>query len=206
MDNIFSVLGISYAALFPLVNPIGAIPVFCTLTADYSKEHRRKTAMKTAIFVFAVLIVFYYIGEFLLEFFGISLGVLKIAGGLIVAHTAWEILNTKNKLTNEEQNEVKTKEDISFTPMALPLLSGPGSIGVAIGMSIKDYSLIYTVGTSMGILLIAVTVYIALLSSTSLYKILGKTGVGVLNKIMGFFILAIAVQLVTNGISMLFIS
>jgi multiple antibiotic resistance protein len=204
MENFFSVLGISYIALFPLVNPIGAIPVFCSLTAEATPEHRRKTALKTSICVFAVLIVFYYIGEFLLEFFGLSLGVLKIAGGLIVAHSAWEMLTTKTKLTSEEHSEVKMKEDISFTPMALPLLSGPGAIGVAIGMSIQGYSLYYTIGTSCGILLISITVYIALLLSIPLYKILGKTGVGVLNKIMGFFILAIAVQLVMNGIMMLF--
>ncbi len=204
MDELFSVVGISYISLFPLVNPIGAIPVFCSLTSDDTQHQRRKIALKTAIYVFAILIVFYLIGEFLLEFFGISLGILKIAGGLIVAHSAWEMLTTKSKLTSEEHSEIKTKEDISFTPMALPLLSGPGSIGVVIGMSIVGYSIPYTIGTSIGILLISITVYIALLLSIPLFRILGKTGVGVLNKIMGFFILAIAVQLVVHGIMMIY--
>jgi multiple antibiotic resistance protein len=203
MDNFFSALGISFVALFPLVNPVGAIPVFCTLTSDSTSPERRKTALKTAISVALILLVFYFVGEFLLEFFGISLGVLKIAGGLIVAHAAWEMVTSKSKLSDEEHTEVKTKEDISFTPMALPLLSGPGAIGVAIGMSIDGYKFDYTLGTSAGILLMALVVYIALLLSIPMYKVLGKTGVGVLNKIMGFFILAIAVQLIVNGISML---
>ncbi|MFA5404235.1 MAG: MarC family protein [Ignavibacteria bacterium] len=204
MEYIFSTLFIAFIALFPLVNPIGAIPVFCSLTSDLSIEQRKKIALKTAINVFIILLVFYFIGEFLLEFFGISLGVLKIAGGLIVANTAWELVTGKNKLTTEEKNEVKSKEDISFTPMALPLLSGPGAIGVAIGLSIKENQIIYTLGRGAGIFLIGVSVYIALLLSLPLFKLLGKTGVGILNRIMGFFILAIGVQLVVNGIIMLF--
>jgi multiple antibiotic resistance protein len=204
MENFISSLVLAFAALFPLVNPVGAIPVFCSLTSESSDMQRKKTALKTAFNVFFILLIFYFIGEFLLEFFGISLGVLKIAGGLIVAHTAWEMVTGKNKLSTDENNEVQQKDDISFTPMALPLLSGPGSIGVVIGLSIQGTEIGHTFGISIGILLMAVVVYIALLLSLPLYKLLGKTGVGVLNRVMGFFILAIAVQLVVNGIFMLF--
>jgi multiple antibiotic resistance protein len=203
MENFFSALALAFVALFPLVNPVGAIPVFCTLTADSTSEQRKKAALKTALNVLFILLIFYFVGEFLLDFFGISLGVLKIAGGLIVAHTAWEMVTSKTKLTNEEHTEMQTKEDISFTPMALPLLSGPGSIGAAIGLSIPGYQFDYTGGISAGILLTAITVYVALMLSLPLLKLLGKTGVGVLNKIMGFFILAIAVQLIVNGVLML---
>jgi multiple antibiotic resistance protein len=203
MDNFLSALVLAFAALFPLVNPVGAIPVFCTLTANSSNEQRKKTALKTAVNVFFILLIFYFIGEFLLEFFGISMGVLKIAGGLIVAHTAWEMVTSKSKISEEEHDEIQQKEDISFTPMALPLLSGPGSIGVAIGLSIQGNEIGHTFGISAGILLMAISVYIALLLSLPLYKLLGKSGVGVLNRIMGFFILAIGVQLVVNGILML---
>lgn len=204
MDIYISALVLAFLALFPLVNPVGAIPVFCSLTSGSTVEHRKKMALKTAISVFFILLVFYFIGEFLLDFFGISLGVLKIAGGLVVASTAWEMVTGRNKLSNEENNEIQNKVDISFTPMALPLLSGPGSIGVVIGLSIKGYDVGYAVGICIGILLMAITVYILLLLSLPLFKTLGKTGVGVLNRIMGFFILAIAVQLVVNGIMMLF--
>jgi len=204
MEIFLGVLFLAYMALFPLVNPVGAIPVFCSLTANSTNEQRKKAALKTAINVFFILLVFYLIGEFLLDFFGISLGVLKIAGGFIVANTAWELVTGKKKLSTEEQNEVQTKNDISFTPMALPLLSGPGSIGVAIGLSIPGSQIDYTFAIIAGILLIAITVYISLMLSLPLFKLLGKTGVGVLNRIMGFFILAIAVQLIVNGIFMLF--
>jgi len=204
MENFLTALGLSFVALIPLINPVGAIPVFCTLTAETSPAQRKKTAFKTSLNVLIILLVFYFVGEFLLEFFGISLGVLKIAGGLIVAHTAWEMLTGNKKLSEDENNEVKEKEDISFAPMALPLLSGPGAIGVVIGLSIQGTQIDYTIGIAIGILMAAVTVYIALLLSIPLFKLLGKTGIGVLNKIMGFFILAIAVQLIVNGILMLF--
>lgn len=199
MDNLFVTIGIAFVSLFPVLNPLGAIPVFCTLTADNTDDYRRKMARKTAINVFFILTVFFFLGELLLELFGISLGVLKIAGGLIVAHTAWEMVAGKRKLSNEENAEVETKDDISFTPMALPLLSGPGSIGVVIGLSSEQNHLIFFSGSVIGIFLIAVTVFVALILSMPLFKLLGKTGVGVLNRIMGFFILAIAVQLVVNG-------
>ena len=201
MDNIFITIGIAFASLFPVINPLGAIPVFCSLTSDNTDEYRKKMALKTSINVFFILIVFFFIGELLLDFFGISLGVLKIAGGLIVAHTAWEMVSGHHKLSHEENTEVETKEDISFTPMALPLLSGPGAIGVVIGLSYTNQNhLIFYSGTSIGILLIAISAFISLRLSMPLFKLLGKTGVGVLNRIMGFFILAIAVQLVFNGI------
>ncbi len=204
MENFFSAAGLTFAVLFPLVDPVGAIPVFCSLTGDSSASYRKKTALKTTLNVFIVLLAFYFVGEFILEFFGISLGVLKIAGGIIVAHTAWEMLNSKEKLTGDENKEVAAKEDISFTPMALPLLSGPGAIGAAIGLSIQGSQNYHTLGVSVGILLTSLSVLASLLLSFPLMKLLGKTGIGVLNKIMGFFILAIAVNLVASGIMMIY--
>jgi multiple antibiotic resistance protein len=204
MESFLSAVALAFITLFPIVDPPGAIPVFCTLTADSTSEVRRRTAFKTALNVLIILLVFYFVGEFILEFFGISLGVLKIAGGIVVAHTAWDMLTSKDKITPEDTQEMQTKEDISFTPMALPLLSGPGAIGAAIGLSIPGTQILYTLGISTGIILAAVTVYIALMLSIPILRILGKTGIDILKRIMGFFILAIAVQLTVSGIIMVF--
>jgi multiple antibiotic resistance protein len=204
MESFLSAVALAFVTLFPIVDPPGAIPVFCTLTADSTSEVRRRTAFKTALNVLIILLVFYFVGEFILEFFGISLGVLKIAGGIVVAHTAWDMLTSKDKITSEDTQEMQLKEDISFTPMALPLLSGPGAIGAAIGLSIPGTQILYTLGISTGIILAAVTVYIALMLSIPILRILGKTGIDILKRIMGFFILAIAVQLTFSGIIMVF--
>jgi len=202
MEVLIQSATIAFITLFPLVNPVGGVPLFCTLTANSDEQYRKQMALKTAISVAAILIVFLFIGKLLLEFFGINIAVLKVAGGLIVAHTAWEMVTNKSKLSTDETNELNDKQDISFTPMAMPVLSGPGSIGAAIGLtsakSITSFD--YYLGFSVGILLIGIIVYILLLLSTKLFKIMGNTGIGVLSRVMGFFILAIAVQLIYEGI------
>ena len=126
----------TFLALFPIVNPLGGVPLFFSLTADYSPQERRRTALKTALDVIAILVIFMLFGRFVLNFFGISLPVLKIAGGLIVANTAWGMVTGSSRVTTEERSEAMTKEDISLTPMAMPMLSGPGSIGVVMGLSL----------------------------------------------------------------------
>lgn len=198
--NFIATIGMAFATLFPLVNPVGAIPVFTSLTSSGTDEYRKCMARKTALNVFIVLVVFFLIGELLLRFFGISLPVLKIAGGLIVAHTAWEMVTSKKKLSTEEKSEAEAKEDISFSPMALPLLSGPGSMSAVIGLSDGNFTILDDGGIVIGIFLIAVACFAALSLSNPIFKWLGETGVGILNKIMGFFILAIAVQMIMNGV------
>lgn len=204
MESFFTAIVLAFVSLFPIVDPPGAIPVFCSLTENLNVKHRNITALKTSLNVFFVLLVFYLIGEFILDFFGISIGVLRIAGGIVVMNTAWDMLSSKEKISDEVHAESRTKSDISFAPMALPLLSGPGAIGAVIGLSLQGYEAGYTFGIGTGIFLIAVTVYIALLLSIPLMKVLGVTGLEILKKIMGFFILAIAVQLIVNGIIMAF--
>lgn len=199
-NNILSSALLAFVTLFPLVNPVGAIPVFTSLTSSGTNEYKKSMARKTALNVFIVLIVFFFVGELLLRFFGISLQVLKIAGGLIVAHTAWEMVTSKRKLSSEEKSEAEAKEDISFSPMALPLLSGPGSMSAVIGLSDGNFTFLDDGGIILGIFLIAVVCFVALNLSLPIFKWLGETGVGILNKIMGFFILAIAVQMTMNGI------
>ena len=113
----------TFLALFPIVNPLGGIPMFFSLTADLSQPERRRTALKTGLYVIAILIVFMLFGRFVLHFFGISLPVLKIAGGLIVANTAWGMVTGSSRMTMAESSEALTKEDISLTPMAMPMLS-----------------------------------------------------------------------------------
>ena len=202
MEHFLQAIPMAFLALFPLVNPVGAVPLFCTLTSDGTNEYRKKMAFKTSLNVVIILIVFLLIGKLLLEFFGISLPVLKIAGGLIVAHTAWEMVTSKNKLTKEESSELDDKEDISFTPMAMPMLSGPGSIGIVIGLTSANSvsSISYYLGFSVGIILLGIIVYILLIISLRLFKLLGTTGIGVMSRIMGFFILAIAVEIIYQGL------
>ena len=190
----------TFLALFPITNPIGAVPIFYSLTEAETAKSRRRQARQTALNVFWVLAIFLLAGRLILEFFGISLGVLRIAGGLLVAHTAWEMVTSRQRLTMREQGEAVDKEDISFTPMAVPLISGPGAIGVVIGLVDKASHWLDYLERLVGIALLGVILYLCLALGEPLIKALGHNGMGALNRVMGFFILAIAVQLIAIGV------
>jgi MarC family membrane protein len=190
----------TFLALFPIVNPFGAIPIFFTLTGDFPPAERKQTALKTAIYVIIILVVFLFFGRFVLILFGISLPVLRIAGGLIVANTAWSMVTGNSRMTPAESNEASTKEDISLTPMAMPMLSGPGSIGVVMGLS-ADAGTVSYLGIVLGIVALGLVVYLFLRLGGPLVKRLGPGAAGAINRIFGFLLLAIAVQLVCDGIA-----
>jgi multiple antibiotic resistance protein len=189
----------TFLALIPIANPIGAVPIFYSLTSSDTPLYRSRQARQVAINVVFVLAIFLLGGRFILEFFGISLGVLRIAGGLMIGHTAWEMVTVRQRLSVSESTEAQDKDDISFTPMAVPLVSGPGAIGVVIGLSARaDHWLDY-VGCLVGIMLLGISLYICLVLGEPLSKALGKNGIGAFNRVLGFFILAIAVQFVADG-------
>jgi multiple antibiotic resistance protein len=199
IHDLFAFAGIAFTLLFPLINPIGGVPAFSGLTANDTPEFRRLQARKTAINVTIILLTFLFIGQLLLELFGISIGVLRIAGGLIVASTAWEMVTGKIN-SSHSGGPAAQNTDISFMPMAMPILSGPGSIGAVIGLSSSALDLDDYVGFVIGILLLGLVTYLFLILSLPLMRKLGKNGISVLTKMMGFFILAIAVNLVYVGI------
>ncbi len=191
----------TFLALFPIVNPIGGIPLFFSLTSNFTREERNRTARRTALYVIAILVTFMLFGRFVLGFFGISLPVLKIAGGLIVANTAWGMVTASSRMTTEESSEALTKEDISLTPMAMPMLSGPGSIGVVMGLAAHANGFLAYMGMMIGIVLVGFTVYLFLRLGGPMVKRLGPSSMGAITRIFGFLILAIAVQLVWDGVA-----
>ena len=191
-------------ALFPIANPIGAVPAFYSLTGSDSRTDRRKQAQRTALNVVLILALFLFAGRTVLEFFGISLNVLRIAGGLLVAHAAWEMVTSKQRMTDSEHQAAIEKEDVSFTPMAIPLIAGPGSIGVVIGLATKMTQWSEYLGCLIGIILFGGLLYLCLALGETLLSKLGHNGFGALNRVFGFFILAIAVQLIADGVMSLF--
>jgi multiple antibiotic resistance protein len=191
----------TFLALFPIVNPFGAVPLFFSLTSDFPAPERRSTALRTALYVIAILVVFLFFGRFVLVFFGISLPVLRIAGGLIVANTAWGMVTGNERITSAESMEASRKDDISLTPMAMPMLSGPGSIGVVMGLAAHAESMFAYLGMVIGIAVLGLVVYLFLCSGGPMVKRLGPGASGAINRIFGFLLLAIAVQLVWDGVA-----
>ncbi len=200
LNGFLTFTGIAFSVLFPLINPIGAIPAFSGMTASDTPQFRKEQARKVSVNVIIILITFLFIGELLLQLFGITIGVLEIAGGLIIANTAWQMVIARTPANDPESNTKLQNVDISFMPMAMPILSGPGSIGAVIGLSTEAHDFAQYAGIAAGIILLGLVVYLCLALSIPVMNKLGKTGVNILTKMMGFFILAIAVNLIYRGV------
>lgn len=190
-------------SLFSVVNPFGAVPIFLTLTSSQTKEYQRDMAWKTALWFFLILGTFFFAGTYILDFFGISLNALRIAGGLIIVNSGYGLLNSKfeeRRITDEIEEEAQEADDISFTPMAMPMLSGPGSISLLISLFEQQSEwvsrgLIFGVVGVMGIL-----IWVTLYSAPLLFRVLGRGGLAALSRIMGFLVMAIGIQMLIGGL------
>lgn len=201
----------SIAALFPVMDPIGSVPVFLVLTAGVPQSLRHSYARRIALNVIFLLVGFLLVGGGILRFFGISLEVVRIAGGIVVFHAAWNTMNAESKMSELENQDAAHKagehKDISFMPMTIPLLAGPGSIAVALGLAAEASRGAGTVETAQNLLavviaivLIGLIIYVALRSSSLLLKWLGAGGIQALSRLLGLFVMAIGVQLILNGL------
>ncbi len=191
------------ASVFTMTNPLGAVPMYLSLTDDYSAKERSQTALRTAVYTFAILVVFFFAGTFILSFFGISLNALKIAGGLIIVNAGYGLLNNKSerrRMTHAIEEEAQTKDDISFTPMAMPMLSGPGSISFLIGLSAGEPDWIQSTVIVGAMAVLAMVIFAVLFYAPLLFRLLGRAGLSALSRIMGFLVMAIGIQLLSVGV------
>jgi multiple antibiotic resistance protein len=199
------------SALFPIVNPIGGSPVFLLLTQDYSKESRKLLARRVAINSFILLIVSMVVGTHILSFFGISLPVVQVGGGLIVVSTGWAMLTRSDQVDRGQSHQAVTQEDIlrnAFYPLTLPLTVGPGSISIAITLGANEprhlgANIVPLISAAIGAGLIAVTIYICYEYSARLAAAVGPSGMNVILRLSSFLLVCIGVQILWNGVSAL---
>lgn len=200
-DWIAYLLGV-LATLFSVVNPISTMPVFLALSAGHDAKWRALMARKSAIYMIIIMLCYLIGGSFILQLFSISLEGVRITGGLVILRAGYLLLNSVEKpsLSKASKKEGRTKQNISLTPLAIPLLAGPGSMAAIISMSTKadepyKYGLI-----ALSIVLTALTVFLSFRYSAKLLPILGTSGLEALTKIIGFITMAIGVQFILNGI------
>ncbi|TVQ67253.1 MAG: MarC family NAAT transporter [Balneolaceae bacterium] len=207
MIGVAGLLFASFTSLFSVVNPLAAMPIFLSLTEKYGERERVQTAKKAGIYMLGVLLTFLLIGTFILSFFGISLAGIRIAGGLIIMRAAYSMLNPERggrKLTDEDEAAAREKEDISFSPLALPLLSGPGSIAVVIGFATQAEGVTDYIINGISVILVVLVTYVILRLAPISAKYIGPAGLNVMTRLMGFIALAISVQFILSGISRYF--
>ena len=190
----------AFVALLPITNPFGAIAAFAGMTGSEAKADVHKSAIRTGIYVAAILAVFALLGSVVLHAFGITIAALQIAGGLVVAHSGFGMLVPREHFTPDEKAHAATKEDISFSPMALPLIAGPGAIGVVIALGARYPHLTDRLGVAAASIAIGALVAVCLRFGTPIVTKLGPAGIGALTRIMGFLILTIGVELVVHGV------
>ena len=199
-------------ALFPIVNPLGGAPLFLSLTHYYSAEERKILSRRIALNSIVLLVVSYFIGTHILTFFGISLPVVQVGGGLVLVSTGWAMLKQKDEdRTKSDVHRTVNVEDLSrqaFYPLTLPLTVGPGSISVAITLGANEphagHHFIYPItGAVMGSVLIAASVYLCYAFADRLARALGETAMNVIMRLSSFLIVCIGVQIIWNGVSAL---
>lgn len=188
--------------LLPIINPFAAAPVFLAITEGDSDARRRQQAKMGCFYMLLILVGFLVGGSFIMRFFGISVPGIRIAGGIMVAGIGFSMLKTAqtSPQSEEEHEEARAKRDISFTPLAMPQLSGPGSIAVTVGFSSLATHWVDYVAIILGIFVVAAISYITLILSASIVRVIGVNAMNAMTKIMGFLLLCVGVQFLVNGV------
>jgi multiple antibiotic resistance protein len=198
-----------FAALLPIVNPLGMAPIFAEMTLGYSEKIRRTVAMRVAINGVGLLVASLFIGSYVLEFFGISLAAVQVGGGLVVTIAGWSILNKKNWAEDKKVESAPNGQEIlsqAFYPITMPLTVGPGSIAVALTLGSNLHvethlQLVYSALAAVaGILSVGVAIFLCYWLSEGLQRVLGPTGTSILIRLSAFLVVCIGIQIMFNGL------
>ncbi|MEI6106551.1 MAG: MarC family NAAT transporter [Opitutae bacterium] len=193
----------TFIGLLPIINPLAAAPTFLAITEGDSAERRREQARKGCFYMVCILVSFLIGGTFIMNFFGISIPGLRIAGGILMTGIGMSMLAAQRgaaKPDEEEREAARKKIDISFSPLAMPMLSGPGSIAVTLGFTSLATSWTDYIAIIAGIVCVALLTYVVLRLSGKIVGLIGPVGLNAMTKIMGFLIMCIGVQFVVNGV------
>ncbi len=212
-SSIVSAFLLTFASLFPIVNPFEAAPFFLVMTQGYSTQERRAIAWRVAVNGFALLLGSMLFGPSLLEFFGIETPVVRIAGGLVVTALGWKLL-TQEQWSDHSATNVPRQDAPavgSFYPLTMPLTVGPGSISVAVAIGSRKPRAgwrsrrqpLHATGALIGLVAIGITIYIAYRFAERMARMLGATGIDVLVRLSAFIMMCIGIEFIWTGYSTL---
>lgn len=203
MSSLVSYALVSFGSIFSIVDPFTAVPVFLALVGTQPRPAQARTALRASATCFVVLSVFGVAGTFLFRFFGITLPAFKIAGGIILFAVGFEMMRAKRsdtRATNEEALEAETKEDVGLIPLGLPLLSGPGAIATVMVLVGKAKDVPEKLTLLGAVALVSLIAFLTLRSASMVARVLGKTGINVIGRVMGLILAAVAMQFVLDGL------
>ncbi|RZJ70822.1 MarC family NAAT transporter [Flavobacterium sp.] len=193
-----------FAALFSVLNPIGTVPIFVGLTQDDEKRERSRISLWVGINVFIILLIAYFIGKYVLSFFGISLEALRIAGGMIIVNSGFNLLSgslsKKRGINKRVESAVQQRNDIALTPLAMPMLAGPGSMSLLIAFYQEHHEMLEMVIAVAAMASVSLVIFLVLRSAHYLSRILGPSGIVAISRIVGFIVVAIGIQYIVSAI------
>ena len=201
METIIPFALLCFTSFFTLTNPLGTMPVFLTMTNGLSDDERKRIIKRATITSFLILIGFTFCGQFLFKFFGISTNGFRIAAGIIILKIGYDMLQARYSNAKLKEDEIKAyANDISITPLSIPMLCGPGAIanGIILMSDASDWTLKSTLVGVIG--LVYILTYIILRLSTRLVRIIGETGNNVMMRLMGLILMVIAVDCFVGGV------
>jgi multiple antibiotic resistance protein len=196
----------SFISLLALINPVGAVPFFLSLTTEHTNAERRRTIRVASISVFCVIAVTTLLGQQIISFFGITVGSLEVGGGIIMLLMAINMLNAQignARATAEERDEAESKNSIAVVPLAIPLLTGPGSISTVIVYSASAHHWYDRVGLVAIGAVLAVICFGALSMAEPIARWIGQTGINIGTRLMGLMLSALAVEFIVDGLKAL---
>ena len=200
MDHFTTIL-LYFTSFITLVNPLGIMPVFLTMTSNLTKSQRRKTALKATITATITLILFAFAGKYLFDFFGISVAGLKVVGGVLFFIIGYDMLNARLSQIKVTKEEVESYvDDISITPLGIPMIAGPGSITNAIVLMGESDDLSSKMMVIISILLVGTVVLVSLIGAVGINRFFGESGNKIMMKLMGLIVMVIAVEFFFAGI------
>jgi len=190
----------AFTTLFVVIDPFGTAPIFVALTQDMEARTRRRIALRTCAVASGILIAFAAFGEAVLGFVGISMEAFKVAGGALLFLTALDMLFERRTKRREDRAEVEERPDPSVFPLAIPLVAGPGSIATIILLAGEHPGLQGIAAACAVMLAVMAVVLTFFLSAGLIARILGKTGLNVLTRLLGMLLAALSVQFILDGL------
>lgn len=204
MDVFLNTFFVLLGALFSVLNPIGAIPFFVGLTQDYNKAERSRVSLLAAINVCIILLISFFFGEYVLSFFGITISALRIAGGILIASSGFGLLNANPKkrkgISKEVEEDLQSRTSIALTPLAMPMLAGPGSISLLIAFNQDHKTTPEILSSTLAIFVVSILIFLVLRSAHYLAKYLGASGIVAISRIVGFLTVAIGIQYIISAV------
>lgn len=201
MNELLSFGLLAFTSFFTLINPLSTMPIFMTMTADLNQGQRTTIAKNASVIAFLTIVLFAFLGQLLFSFFGISVNSFRVVGGIIFFLMGMDMLQARLGKVKMKDSEIKNyASDITVTPLAIPMICGPGALTNAIVLMEDAHTIAHKLIMISAVLVVMLLTFIIFYSSSKIIKLMGQTGLNVMMRLMGLIVMVIAVEFFFSGL------